>query len=815
MGDELWDEDGEKRVRYTGRFVDLKTLAFALTGDSYSLASAAEAFGTKHRKSEGNYAGPVTPDYINYNRQDVRVTAELLEALREEFGRHPIGVDPWQLRSPASLAKGYLRASGILPLHLRARGVPRWVIGAAMEAYFGGRTEYHVPRLVVPVVYTDFTSMYPTVQTLAKLSEWLTASSLVAVPYSEEARQILTAVSLATCLTQDLWPELRFLALVEPCDDILPLRAQYDGTSESYTIGVNRITSRTPLWYTGFDLAASVLLTGRVPRVLKAVTMQAFGRADALRPVQLRGQVELDPRSGEVFKTIVEMRQRVKRDAALPEEEKKRLGAVLKVIANSGSYGIFAEMNPQDLPDGDTREVQVVGGSQSFTADSTKPEQPGEYCFPPVAALVTGAARLLLAVLERLVMDAGGSYAMCDTDSMAIIASEFGSEGQGNRELPIRVLSWAEVGAIIATIDTLKPYGPDVRDTLLRIEDVNFWDGQQIQLWSYGISAKRYCLFRTAEDGSPEIVKASEHGLGHLLNPSDPEEHERGPSGAPKWIEAVWRGFVLRAQGQQPVPFPSWFARPAVARHGLTSPVLIRPLARQQAQLPYPDQVKPFNFGLTCYLAPGGAPEGTDPATCHLIAPYERDAREWLKQDWYDTASGAPCRVATRETTSAGVARVKSVAEIVADYAAHAESKSADLTGVPAGPETEGQLARRHVEPVYIFRLGKETNRIEEVEQGHIRTWEEVQEVYEHPRRTAWEVLYLPLLGTLPLRQLEAEVGIAESLLHRYRKGTVRPTPRQMKRIIECLKVHLGEVRPPHWRRTRPLLARQRGSLMR
>ena len=67
---------------------------------------------------------------------------------------------------------------------------------------------------------------------------------------------------------------------------------------------------------------------------------------------------------------------------------------------------------------------------------------------------------------------------------------------------------------------------------------------------------------------------------------------------------------------------------------------------------------------------------------------------------------------------------------------AHPESKSGALDGFPVGPDTVGLLTRRLVEPVYLFRLGKETNRIEEVQQWQVRKWEEVQEVYEHPRRT-------------------------------------------------------------------------------
>jgi hypothetical protein len=802
-GEEMVEGTGRYRKRYSGHFLDLKTLTFALTGESHSLASAAQALKTAHQKTGGDYAGPITCAYIGYNRRDVLVTLELLEALRAEFDLHSIDADPWQLRSPASLAKGYLRACGITPLRARADGVPESVLGAAMEAYYGGRTECHLPRVPVPIVYVDFQSMYPTVHTLTHMCEWFTAQSLRARVCTTDAERVLRTVSVERCLAPDLWPDLRFFALVDPKDDVLPLRAQYDPSSESFSIGVNRVTSRTPLWYTGFDLAASVLLTGRIPHIRRAVTIRTNGKADTLRAVKLRGQVELDPLRGDIFRAVVELRNRVKRDVALPKEGKKRLGDVLKAFANSGSYGILAEMNPQDLPEGETRHVRVIGGSQRFATKSTKPEQAGEYAFPPIAALVTGAARLLLALLERLVRDAGGSYALCDTDSLAIIASESGGfvpcaggadTGAGGAA-GIGVLPWAEVREIIARLDALKPYGREVKNSLLRIEDLNFRDGQQVQLYAYGLSAKRYCLFVEGSNG-PDIVKASEHGLGHLLNPADPEETSRGPSGAPKWIEEVWRGLVLQNRGQQPSQFPSWFARPAVARHGFTSPALIRSLHRGQGNRPYCEQVKPFNFALTCYVTPDGAPAGTDPATCHLIAPFERDARKWLNQDWFDTASGTVCRIASRATTSQRVARVKSMADIVADYAAHPEAKSAGPTGEPTGPATAGLLRRRHVEPVYLYRIGKESNRLEELEQGQVRTLEEVQEIFEHPRRTTWEAVYRPVLSRIPARQLEAETGIGESLLIRYRKGLVRPSARQVKRLIGALRFHLPELAP-------------------
>jgi len=45
---------------------------------------------------------------------------------------------------------------------------------------------------------------------------------------------------------------------------------------------------------------------------------------------------------------------------------------------------------------------------------------------------------------------------------------------------------------------------------------------------------------------------------------------------------------------------------------------------------PYCDQIKPFNFLLTCHVNPLGHPIGAEPERFHLIAPYESDPRKWL-----------------------------------------------------------------------------------------------------------------------------------------------------------------------------------------
>src|SRR6185312_15638765 len=97
----------------------------------------------------------------------------------------------------------------------------------------------------------------------------------------------------------------------------------------------------------------------------------------------------------------------------------------LKVLANATSYGIYVEMN---VPESDEPVNVACYGvdEEPFPCKVAHPDVPGEYCFPPFASLITGAARLMLSLLEQSVTSLGGTYAMEDTDSMAIVATKDG-----------------------------------------------------------------------------------------------------------------------------------------------------------------------------------------------------------------------------------------------------------------------------------------------------------------------------------------------------------------------------------------------------
>ena len=224
--------------------------------------------------------------------------------------------------------------------------------------------------------------------------------------------------------------------------------------------------------------------------------------------MKLRGTVLLDPTSEDPFQTMVEERQRIRRRIDIPDEEKRRLSTALKIVANAGSYGILSEFNRDELPKGKQVRVVVHGRDEApFENRVGGPEDPGRYCFPPLATCITGAARFMLALLERCVTDLGGTWAFCDTDSMAIVCSESGGLVPcpgGLERLPdgseaIRALSIDQVEALRERFKALNPYDQDaVPGSILKDEATAM---------CFAVSAKRYALYKIDKDGGPVFLR--------------------------------------------------------------------------------------------------------------------------------------------------------------------------------------------------------------------------------------------------------------------------------------------------------------------
>ena len=298
--------------------------------------------------------------------------------------------------------------------------------------------------------------------------------------------------------------------------------------TDAFTNGTNRLSATIEIPFAGPELVASKIRTGKTPRVTKAYRIIAEGIQDGLRTVRLRGAVEIDPLNNP-FRSLVEYRNAIKNNKTISDEERKRLDLSCKVVANSGAYGINAELRRVELPGKKTEIITVYGLNGPFRAKTRAPEEPGPFYFPPVASLVTAGARLMLAIFERLVADAGGTYAFCDTDSIAIVATEHGGDLRIGKKT-VHALSWAEVEQLRDTVAALNPCDPEkVPGSILKLEPENFDEstGDRRQLCAYAISAKRYALFNLGADGEFTLRKWSEHGLGHLQSPVDPKSESK------------------------------------------------------------------------------------------------------------------------------------------------------------------------------------------------------------------------------------------------------------------------------------------------
>jgi len=756
--------DIPKHMRTRGFFLDLRTLLFALTSKGHSLASGCAAFGIKG-KAEVEAHGVITTEYIDYNREDVRATRDLLVALRREFERYPIKLDPCRAYSPAAIAKACMDAMGVPPAREQFASLPEDVHGYAMISYYGGRADVRMRRTLAPVVTVDFLSMYPTVNALMDTWHHLIAGDLTVVDQTEEARELLERIQLDDCFDPEAWKQFIFLAEVDPHDDVLPVRTEYDGQNRN--IGVNYLArSSTPIWYTGPDLVASKLMTGRVPTILKAFTLRPTGRTAGLKPIDFGYGLRVDPGADDAFRKLIELRKSLAQ-RGLDEHTARRVGDALKIVANSGAYGVLAEMNVRDRR---PKDPATVYGLEAFETDADKTEEPGRFCFPYVATMTTGAARLMLAMLERCVIDKGGSYVFCDTDSMAIVASRDGGTLDVDRER-IRVLSWAEVEAIRERFAALNPYDRSIiKGSILQLEPRNTKDGGQRQLYAWAISAKRYALLEEFSDGL-KIEKESEHGLGHLLNPADADADDE------KWMRRLWRWIIdteTTGGGTEPV----WLDRLALTRITASSPALLDPFDGWNDGREYGDQVKPFNFLLSANVTAFGHPVGTDPTRFHLVARYEREPDKWDTLEWIERYSGKVVRVTTRAPAPPDHARLKTIRDVVESFKVHPEPKSADSDGLPCGPASRGLLRRRSIVEAGIRYIGKESHKYDEVDARSIHDPDEVTVSY---RSDEWERLK-GRLHDYPATELARVGGVSVRSIKHYRAG--REPRRAVKRRL-------------------------------
>ncbi len=694
-----------------GFFVDVKTLAAALTGQSHSLESLTGLLKTTPKSPLDSYEGPINPEMVAYCLNDVQATWECFAKLADRFeayGLKRTGLH--DLYSEASLGKAYLQAMGVKPWRQVQPEFPPELIGQIMSTYYGGRAEVHIRREPTPVIHCDFLSMYPTVCTLMGLWRFVIADGMTSQDATTEIRAFVEACERDDLQSPHAWANLSCIVQVSPDDDIFPVRAQYQ-PDQPATIGLNRLTSAEPMWFPLADVLASKLLRGKSPKILQAIRFTPNAPQQGLASIMLEG-VEVKPAQQDFYRLLIDQRRRVQAaEDAASDTEKTALNASqqgLKILANSTSYGIFVEVNVEQLDRLQTvtcYDYRGVGRKMTIS----KVEKPGRYYHPLLGALITGAARLMLALAERNAIDRGLDWAFCDTDSLAI-ANPSGLEASD---------FVARIAEVLAWFDPLNPY--EVKGSILQLEKVNFPPGrhndrsQLRPINCLAISAKRYVLFDRSADGKPVIRKATAHGLGHMMSPyPDPDRKRVGRIGVHLWQEDLWRAIIEaydRGKPDQPNldQMPN-IDLPAASRYAATNQTLLSWFRGFNSECSHLDRVRPFNF-LLAFQVKSGTELIADALGVNSGQVWQRrkpnPASRYSSNlildppQVFDRANGKPIPWAWLKTYRRALVR----------HHLHSELKFRGGEDAESGP-----LQRRHVQVWALIPIGKEADNLEERE---------------------------------------------------------------------------------------------------
>ncbi len=588
------------------------------------------------------------------------------------------------------------------------------------------------------------------------LDKLLVAPAIGVKHVTREVRGLLTASDAQqwALFEPRTWQRFNCLVLVDPNWAILPVRFRAKG-SEPFTIAVTPIDTPEGRWYTLADVLASV----------SAWRSQA--ESAQRDPVRAEGPSPFQERRFFVerwsyvsntafFKHIVEHRNVAKRGAK-DDPELAALERGLKEMAASGAYGINAEVN---VTPSAARLTGEAYSDITYEAKQVHDERPGSFANPIIASLVTGGARLLLAMLENEVQRRGGTYAYCDTDSLAIVSGDGCPEG-------IPCLPPAAIEEIVAAFDALSPYDRDKVPHLLKVEHPDIPD-----LRCFAVSAKRYVLYRRRPGRRIEIVKASESALGAIIGRTRNESTQ-------KLARRVWLSILMKhldcnpRQRRRAKPLID-FDVPLRRKFPISQPSILGRMKAYNKPRTYEHQVKPFGFVQTVSATVKIGAKDFLP-----IAPFELDLAKSKRLAWVDFKTGEPMRLDWHQSHMAGTVPVMRLNTYIDSYQNHPEAKAADQFGDPAGSETTGLLQRLKLRSKRLQRIGKEVDRLDQEEGAALERVEPVE--YERDD-LAEEIEYL---ATFPREPTANDLGLTVRGWFKLVNGLATPRDETAARVRE------------------------------
>jgi hypothetical protein len=427
-----------------------------------------------------------------------------------------------------------------------------------------------------------------------------------------------------------------------------------------------------------------------------------------------------------------------------------------KELAAGGAYGIYAEINVTPRKNNESDVPGLAYSDIAFEAPNVHDERPGAYTNPILATLVTGGARLMLALAEHEVTKAGGTYAFCDTDSLAIVRASNAAPG-------IPGVSDAAIDAIVKRFNCLNPYDPKLVPNLLKVEYPQYTD-----LQCYAVSAKRYVLYRIRPANRIQIAKASESGLGAIIGRSANES-------TPKLARRIWLSILMQCvevnpmQRQRAKPLIA-FDVPLRRKFQVAQPAILKRLNKTfNRDRNFDMRVKPFGFVQT--IVPD-RDDGTIP-----MAPFEKDTRKSMRLPWVDFKTGNALRLDWHNTAMAGTIGVTMLQDYIDGYQDHPEAKGAAPQGQPAGRDTVGLLGRLRVRSTPVKRIGKEVDRLS----GDDGATLDEERPIEYARDSMQD--QVALLARFTQAEIATDLGISERAWRSILKGNTQPRLATRRRI--------------------------------
>ncbi len=196
---------------------------------------------------------------------------------------------------------------------------------------------------------------------------------------------------------------------------------------------------------------------------------------------------------------------------------------------------------------------------------------------------------------------------------------------------------------------------------------------------------------------------------------------------------------------------------------------------------------------LSAHVASFGHPPGVDETRFHLVTRYNTKSSQWLKMKWLDIYSGKKYSVTTSTGASKTVARIKTYRDVLDDYRRHPEAKSLGPDGEICNRNTVGLLARRPITVRSVTYVGKESNKLEEVQSGLIHNEDEILNEYMDPRNDDFKNLVLPVLKEIPSSVIAREIGRSERMVKRYRNMRATPPPDIRSKLTKIAARHARE----------------------